>query len=64
MNTTIIAWVLMSYTHSSNWVPTLEFSTQAKCEAAIVAISNQITQRKLWWHSKNAPEGWCAKVEK
>lgn len=36
MNT--IVWVLLVYTHGSNWVPALEFTTEQKCIVAAAAI--------------------------
>jgi hypothetical protein len=39
MNT--IVFVLMVYANGGNWIPTLEFSSQAKCETATTAIIKQ-----------------------
>ena len=65
MNTAIVVvWVLMSYTHSSNWIPTLEFKNQEKCEAAATLIREQTAQRLSWATIGNAPKGWCVKIEK
>lgn len=63
MNTAIVVWVLMVYTHGASWVPTLEFSSQAKCEAAAMIIKEQSAQRTSW-ASVNSPKGWCVKIEK
>lgn len=62
MNTAIVVWVLMSHTYSAYWVPTLEFSTQAKCEADAAAIREQTGAHSSWISS--ARKGWCAKIEK
>lgn len=55
-----LIFVLMVSTHGFSWVPTIEFNTSQKCEAA--AISYEAEANK---HENGSPRRpWCWKVEK
>jgi hypothetical protein len=60
MNT--VVWVMMTFTSHSWVVPSLEFNSQEQCEAAIVAIQQQIKDRS--WRRQGHLQGFCVKVEK
>jgi hypothetical protein len=51
----------MAFSHSANWIPTIEFQTQEKCEAAAAAIVKQADAHTNWGNIKTP---WCAKIEK
>jgi hypothetical protein len=60
MNT--VVWVMMAFTSHSWASPSLEFNSQEHCEAAIVAIQQQVQDRS-WWRQGHF-KGFCVKVEK
>jgi hypothetical protein len=56
-----VVWVMMVVsTHS--WVaPAMEFSSKAKCEAAVVSMQQQVNThkpRRIWF------DGFCVRIEK
>lgn len=53
MNT--IIWVLVVNTYAGNWVPTIEFKTQEKCEVAATNLEKAKTHIQT---------PFCLKVEK
>jgi hypothetical protein len=58
MNT--IVWVMMVTTTSYNWViPSMEFNSKEKCEAAIVSMNQQVKEK-----GRHFFKGFCVKVEK
>ena len=56
-----IVYVLLAYTHGSNWVPTLEFSSEKKCIAATLAIKSAMDE-KLFMGGVQKP--FCVRIEK
>lgn len=56
-----IIWVMMVYSGHA-YVPTLEFTTQAKCEAAAVGIKEKYDGRGLFGGNMRSP--WCVRIEK
>jgi len=60
MNT--IIWVLVVYTHGANWIPTIEFKTQEKCEVAATNLEMAANTRRNMWGG--IPKPFCLKVEK
>lgn len=59
MNTGV--FVMMFFTHSVNWVPTLEFKSLELCERAANVIKTQ-TDSKLKWGEMSQP--FCVRIEK
>jgi hypothetical protein len=59
MNTT--AFVLMVLIHAQP-VPTLEFSTMAKCKSAIQAINN--SEEANHWSILKMTKAFCLRIEK
>jgi hypothetical protein len=59
MNT--IVFVMMVFTHSVNWVPTIEFKSLELCERAANVIKTQ-TDPKLTWGEMRQP--FCIRIEK
>lgn len=59
MNT--IVFVLVVFSHNGYRVPTLEFSTMAKCQAAFVAFQKEFGE-PAW--NNNSVNGKCVKIEK
>lgn len=59
MNT--IVWVMMAYAGNS-YIPTLEFTTQEKCETATVVIKEKYNNRG--WSEGNMRTPWCVRIEK
>lgn len=56
MNT--VVWILMAIS-SHDWVsPSIEFTTEAKCVAAVQQIRVEARKRDMW------SDGYCLKVEK
>jgi hypothetical protein len=51
----------MAYSHNGNWIPTIEFNTQKKCEAAADSIFKQTEEHISFGYSKKP---WCAKIDK
>ena len=62
MNTAIV-WVLVSLVNSGHFahsvVPTLEFSSEEKCNAAVVKFKNEAEKRRFGTFS-----GYCVGIEK
>lgn len=56
-----IVWVLMAYTYGSNYVPTLEFTTEAKCIKASKDVNAAIDSRRVLLKSA---EPFCISIEK
>lgn len=56
-----IIWVMMTYSGHA-YAPTLEFSTQAKCEAAAVVIKEKYDGRAVFAGNMRTP--WCVRIEK
>jgi hypothetical protein len=61
MNTTIIVWVMVVYTHAGNWVPTIEFKDQQKCTVASLKIQSEINANPKWGRMLAAK---CIRIEK
>lgn len=59
MNT--VVWVMMAFA-GHNFIPTLEFTTQEKCEAAIVVIKGKYDKRG--WSEGTMRTPWCVRIEK
>jgi hypothetical protein len=59
MNT--IVFVLMTLAGHENWVPAMEFTTQAKCEAAAISLRKQAAKHV---RLGTMARPWCAKIEK
>lgn len=59
MNT--VVFVLMVMTHNGFSIPTIEFSTMAKCQAAIVAFDAQYLHKPKW-NRPTSPH--CIRFEK
>lgn len=60
MNT--VVFVLMVWSYSGHWQPTIEFTTADKCATAAVAMAAQIDKNASWGQlHKNL---WCARIEK
>ena len=59
MNT--VVWVMMAFA-GHNFIPTMEFTTQEKCERAGASIKSVYDNRG--WSQGNMREPWCVKVEK
>jgi hypothetical protein len=59
---TSTVFVLMVWGYASAWIPTMEFSTQQKCDAAVATYIKQGSDHMPW----GAPDlkAWCMKVEK
>ena len=55
-----VVWILIATTTHGWTVPTIEFSSEARCVAAAQQIKEQVTIRKK--HSTS--EGFCVRVEK
>lgn len=62
MNT--IVFVLMAYTHSSNWVPTIEFSTLEKCERAVEVLHKGAEAHQHPISFAMIKRGYCERIEK
>lgn len=56
-----IIWVMMVYS-GHTYVPALEFTTQAKCEAAAVVIKEKYDGRGPFVGKMHTP--WCVRIEK
>jgi len=59
----IIVWVMVVYSHSGNYVPTLEFTTEQKCIVAVSTIKNYVDLRKSWGFIDQRP-AYCIRIEK
>ena len=59
MNT--IVFVMVVFTHSVNWVPTLEFKSLELCERAAAVIKTQ-TDSKIRLGEMRQP--FCVRIEK
>ena len=59
MNT--VVFVLVVWTHAGNFVPTIEFTTLAKCEAAATSFVTE-GDKRLTVGKPGRP--WCWRVEK
>ena len=56
-----IVFVLMVFTHGTNYVPTLEFSSREKCQVASKAIKDA-SNDKIFMGSSQQP--FCVRIEK
>ena len=46
MNT--IVWVMMVYSHAGNWIPSIEFKDEKKCQIAAQEIQKAYDGQKGW----------------
>jgi hypothetical protein len=59
----IVVWVMMAYSsHGGQWVPTIEFKDQQKCQVAANIIYDEATTRKTWGVSP--VRAFCVRIEK
>ena len=55
---TIVVWVLMVGSTHSWFEPSIEFTTEAKCIAAVQQMQAEVRKRNNWFN------GFCMRIEK
>lgn len=63
MNSAIVVWVLMANTHGPSFIPTIEFSSEAKCNQAIVTITTELEKQHTFLFDKRL-RATCVRIEK
>lgn len=61
-----VVFVMMVWTHSANWIPTIEFSDMNKCVASATAMKQQV-DAKLALRPINLgqfPLPFCVEIQK
>lgn len=62
MNSIFVVWIMIVQTSGGAWIPTLEFKTEAKCNAAVKTITDFGDTHKLLGRKPSTTV--CIKIEK